>query len=299
MTFNLADENKFVFYLNFRTSGEFGVDKLCESEQNFAFTHLIEDSSRYVMSIERFCIPIQSIPMVDALPNAIILRNTGAGPDQFISLLPSFSLFEWLRQINSAGIVVSLSADGRMIISNFDFNAYTIELSERVAEIFDMDRIINLVGIQTVQGATPCFDRFDQLYGITILAENGLSQLQQEIETSKVFRTTITDFLIPSDYSISCNWTPGALPPASMNINLPVRQNLEFNASGNRRFACFRGSSPIQNLKIRVVAQMRDGTQRNIILPNNSVFSLKLAFFNRGSKPAPKLSADEKKYLYL
>ena len=299
MTFNLSDENKFVFYLNFKTSGQFGVDKLCESEQNFAFTHLIEDSSRYVMSIERFCIPIQSIPMVDAIANAIILRNNGAGPDQFISLLPSFSLYEWFRQINSAGIVVSLNGDGRIMISNFDFNAYSIELSVRVAEIFDMDQVINLVGIQTVQGATPCMDRFDQLYGITILAENGLSQLQQEIETSKIFRTTITDFLIPSDYSISCNWTPGAPPPASMNINLPVRQNLEFNASGNRRFCCFRGSSPIQNLKIRVIANMRDGTSRDIVLPNNSVFSLKLAFFNRGSKPQPKLSADEKKYLYL
>ena len=57
----------------------------CESEQLFSFAHLIEDSSKYLVSIERFRIPIQTVPMQPAIQNAFILRSKVVGDDIFIS----------------------------------------------------------------------------------------------------------------------------------------------------------------------------------------------------------------------
>jgi len=284
MSFELNEKGSRVLYLNFRTLGD--GEKETESEQLFSFSHLIEDSSQYLVSIERFRIPIQGIPMQDAINNAIILRSKSAAPDVFINTITSFSLYDWMLQITNANVDfnINLTADGRVQIVNFDFGAFSIELSQEVSDIFDMPLMIDGAGVQNVIGSTPVFDRFDQLFKINIEALNGLSNLQQEVIDTNVFTTILTDFIVPSHHSLSVTNTIGAPLVANINYTYPVREDLEFNASQARRMINFRGSSPIQNVKVRVTAIYRDGSRHAIVIPRNGVFELKCAFWRRSDK---------------
>ena len=164
MSFELNDVGSRVLYVNFRSAGD-GI-KTTQAEQLFSFSSLIEDSSKYLCAIERFRIPIQGIAMQDSLANAIILVSKTAAPNIFINLATSFSLYEWLLQIQNsvAPISVILTSDGRAQIANFDFTNFSIELSPRVADIFDLEEKIDGVGVQNIVGGTHVFDRFDQLY---------------------------------------------------------------------------------------------------------------------------------------
>ena len=66
-----------------------------------------------------------------------------------------------------------------------------------------------------------------------------------------------------------------------ISFTLPIRQDLDFSLQGPRRLINFRGSAPIQNVKVRVTAIYRDGSRNAIIIPPNGVFELKLALFRR------------------
>ena len=65
-----------------------------------------------------------------------------------------------------------------------------------IAAIFDLPIIVgeDFTGPSTIIGATVLFDRFDELYKIQIVAESGLSNIQQEIVTTNTFRNILTDF---------------------------------------------------------------------------------------------------------
>ncbi len=281
MSFELNTKASRVLYVNFRSLGD-GM-KETEAEQIFSFSSLIEDSSRYVVSIERFRIPIQSVPMQDPINNAFILRSKTGGDDIFISTIVSFGLYDWLLQLNraSASLDVILTADGRAQILDFDFDAFSIELDPKVANILDLPVLVDGVGIQSVVGAVPIFDLFDQLFKIQVEALNGLSNLQAEVVDQNTFTTILTDFIIPSNFSMSVTNALGAVLNNEITFEFPVRQDLEFNASQARRLINFRGSSPVQNVKVRVTAIYRDGTRHAIIIPPNGVFELKLAFFRK------------------
>lgn len=283
MSFELNREGSRVLYLNFRSLGD-GI-KETSAEQIFSFSHLIEDSSKYVVSIERFRIPIQSVPMQDEINNAIILRSKTAGPDVFISTILTFGMYDWLLQLNRASInfEVVLTADGRAQILDFNFADFSIELDPKVAAIFNMPLTLDGAGVQSVVGGVPMFDTFDQLFKIQVEALNGLGNLQQEIIDTNVFTTLLTDFILPSNFSMSVTNTLATELTADVTFSFPVRQDLEFNASQARRLINFRGSSPVQNVKVRVTAIYRDGTRHAIIIPPNGVFELKLAFFRRSS----------------
>lgn len=284
MSFEINKDGSYVFYLNFRTIGNGRIE--ATAEQNFTFSHLIEDASKYSLSIERFRLPIQSIPMRPAINNAIILRSKLGAADIFISTNPTFSLYEWLLQLNGAAapLVISLTADGRITILNFDFNAFSIELSPVVQSIFDMEAAIDGIGVQTSIGGTVIYDRFDQLFKIQIEGLNGLGAVQQEIVDTNIFTTVLTDFIVPSDFTTSVTNTIGQPINNTLTFSFPARQDLEFNASNARRLIMFRGSSPIQNVKVRVTAIFRDGSRNAIILAPESIFEMKLAFFKKGTK---------------
>ncbi len=281
MSFELNTPASRALYVNFRSLGD-GV-KETEAEQIFSFSSLIEDSSKYVVSIERFRIPIQSIPMQDQINNAVILRSKTAGPDIFISTILSFGLYDWLLQLNrgSVSFEVNLTADGRIQIFEFDFDDFSIELDPKIAAIFNMPVIVDGVGVQSVVGGVPVFDVFDQLFKIQVEALNGLGNLQQEIVDQNIFTTLLTDFIIPSNFSMSVTNALDASLNNSITFSLPVRQDLEFNASQSRRLINFRGAAPVQNVKVRVTAIYRDGTRHAIVIPPNGVFELKLAFFRK------------------
>ncbi len=284
MSFELNKDGSYVFYLNFRTIGDGTLE--ASAEQLFSFTHLIEDASMYALSIERFRLPIQSVPMRPAINNAVILRSKLGAADIFISTNRTFSLYEWLLQLNAAAapLAISLTADGRATILNFDFNAFSIELAPVVRRIFDMDAAIDGVGVQSIIGGTVIYDRFDQLFKIQIEGLNGLGAVQQEIIDTNVFVTVLTDFIIPSNFTTSVTNTIGQPINNTLTFTFPSRQDLEFNASNARRLIMFRGSSPLQNLKVRVTGIFRDGTRNAIILAPESIFEMKLAFFKKGTK---------------
>ncbi len=282
MSFELNSPAARVLYLNFRQLGDGKLET--EAEQIFTFSSLIEDSSKYVVSIERFRIPIQSIPMQDQINNAVILHSKTGGPDVFITSIISFGLYDWLLQLNRGGagsFEVNLTADGRIQIFNFNFDDFSIELDPKVANIFNLPILVDGAGVQSVVGGVPIFDVFDQLFKIQVEALNGLGNLQQEIIDTNIFTTLLTDFIIPSDFSMSVTNALDMSLNNNVSFTLPVRQDLEFNASQARRLINFRGSSPIQNVKVRVTAIYRDGSRHAIIIPPNGVFELKLAFFRK------------------
>lgn len=281
MSFELNREGSRVLYLNFLSRGD--GKKETEAEQIFSFTHLIEDSSKYLVSIERFRLPIQSIPMQDSINNAFILRNKTGGDDIFISTIVSFGLYDWLLQLNraSTSLDIILTADGRAQILDFDFDAFSIELDPKIAAILDLSLLIDGVGVLSVVGGVPIFDLFDQLFKIQIEALNGLGNLQQEIIDTNIFTTLLTDFIAPSNFSMSVTNTLNSPLTNQVSFTLPIRQDLDFSLQGPRRYINFRGSSPIQNVRVRVTAIYRDGTRNAIIIPPNGVFELKLGFFRR------------------
>ena len=213
MSFELNQEGARVLYVNFRMLGDGVVET--EAEQIFSFSHLIENSGKYLVSIERFRIPIQSIPMQDAINNAVILHSKTGGPDVFISTILSFGLYDWLLQLNrgNAAFEVNLTADGRVQVFQFDFAAFSIEFHPKIAAIFNMPITLDGAGVQNVVGGVPVFDVFDQLFKIQVEALNGLSNLQQEIIDQNIFTTLLTDFIIPSNFSMSVT------NPLDMSLN--------------------------------------------------------------------------------
>jgi len=281
MSFELNKEGSRVIYLNFRSLGD--GKKETEAEQIFTFSHLIEDSSKWLVSIERMRLPIQSIPMQDSINNAFILRSKTGGDDIFISTIVSFGLYDWLLQINraSASLDIVLTADGRAQILDFDFDSFSIEIDQKVSAILDIPITVDGAGIQSVVGGVPIFDLFDQLFKIQVEALNGLGNLQQEIVNTNVFTTLLTDFIAPSSFSMTVNNIIGSPLTNEISFTLPIRQDLDFSLQGPRRLINFRGSAPIQNVKVRVTAIYRDGSRNAIIIPPNGVFELKLALFRR------------------
>ena len=285
MSVDLSNSGKYVFYLNFRTLGSRTEDIFCESEQNFKFSQLLEKANDYILSVERFQVPIQAIPMLQTINAAIQLIPKTAVALQVYNSIQTFSLYDFLNSVNSFynGFIVSMSPDGRFVIDFDDFSNFSILLDPLIADIFDMDQSIglSLVGSNRIIGASPAFDRFDQLYKIQISSELGLSGVQQEILSTDIFKNLLTDFILPSTYDMSYSGELGIAPNGQYNLVYNTRQDLNFNASSNRRFIMMRSSAPIQNIKVSVQAVYRDGTTHNIPLPPRSVFELKLAFWKK------------------
>lgn len=281
MAIDPANSGRYVFYLNFRELGT--GDNFCEAEQNFSFAELVDDASKFICSVERFRIPLQSIPQVNAIPDAVTFNPKGGSPLRTLDTEESYSLNEFLQQMNEdAALTISLTADGRAQI-DFDFTNFSLTLDPVIAEMFDMGQVLglNLTGAQTIIGASPIFDRVDQLFKIQIEGLSGFSAVQQEIIDTNVFRNLLTDFLIPSTYSMSAQHTTGMAPTDTYNLNYTVRQDLEFNMAANRRYIMFRSSSPIQNVRIEITAIYRDGSRHRIRMPKRSVLEVKVAFWRK------------------
>lgn len=281
MSLDIADKGRYVFYLNFRTIGT-GTN-FCESEQNFDFAELVDNASKYVISVERWRIPIQTIPMFPATIAAVMETGGGGIP---LNLPDLYSIGELYRQMNLvANLTFSLDASGR---ANFIFPWTTVDsltLTQDLADIFDMPTVIGtgLADNVPVIGTSPMLDRFDQLFKIQIEGLSGLSAIQQEIIDTNVFRNLLTDFIVPSTFNMSQTIRVGgtAEDPDDYTLSYPVRQDLEFNQAANRRFIMFRSSTPIQNVRIEIVAIYRDGTRHRITMPKRSVLEVKLAFWRK------------------
>lgn len=303
MTLDLGGPNRNVFYLNFETRGTYDPDNLlgtqiCRANQEFNFANLIENASDYVVAIERFRLPLQGIPMLRRIPAAIFIRHGGTNAIISTLNLPEiYSLNDFLDALNpdgpgwtppgsNSGFFFNLTPGGQICITGpwgpAGAGEY-LELSPQIAAIFDLPEIVgdNLSAPTTVLGASVLFDRFDELYKIQIVAESGLSNIQQEIVTTNTFRNILTDFLIPSSFSASYtnNGTCDQKHNPAYSLSYPVRQDLEFNDSANRRWIFLRGGAPIQNVGLKAEAILRDGTVQDIPLPPRSVFQVKLSWW--------------------
>ncbi len=281
MTLDVGDSGRYVFYLNFRTLGT-GTN-FCEAEQNFSFAELIDDASRYAVSVERWRCPIQTIPMFPATDPAIQFIPKAAAPARTLSLRDVFSMNDFIVQMGSdAALVFSLDPSGRARI-DFDFTNFSLQLDSDLAAVLDMDQTLGLLltGQQTLIGASPIFDRLDQLWKVQIEGLSGLSAVQQEIIDTNVFRNLLTDFIVPSSFSMTSTNIPGTFSTQNYTINSPVRQDLEFNQSSNRRFIMFRSNTPIQNVALEITAIFRNGTRNRIRMPLRSVMEVKLAFWRK------------------
>ncbi len=283
MSIDVADTGRYVFYLNFRTLGN-GTN-FCDAEQNFSFAELIDDASKYAVSVERFRVPIQTIPMFPATDPAIRFVPKAALPARTLILQDVFSMNDFLVQMSAdAALPISLDASGRARI-DFDFTNFSLQLDPNVAAVLDMDQTLGLTltGQQIIIGASPIFDRLDQLWKVQIEGLSGLSAVQQEIIDTNVFRNLLTDFIVPSSFTYSTDNVPGTFPNQNFTLNAPVRQDLEFNQSANRRFIMFRSNTPIQNVAIEITAIYRDGTRNRIRMPRRSVMEVKLAFWRKSA----------------
>lgn len=286
MSFELNKDGAFVFYVNFHQEGDLVIERKCEAEQLFSFANLIESAEKYICSIERFRIPIQTIPMLPDINAAIILRSKVGDPDIVFNLEQTFSMYEFMLQINNAigaDFNLSLTADGRWKITDFDFGSKFIVFNNTIAGVFDMAITVGLllIGVQNITGASVAWDRFDNLFKINIEALNGLSSVQPEVIQDQVYTSLITDFIIPSNTGLVNTNTENLPPNGQLTFNFQQREDLEFNSSSNRRFQMLRGASPIQNLKVRAVAIFRDNSRHDIILAPRSVFELKLSFWRK------------------
>lgn len=283
MSIDVANAGRYVFYLNFRTLGT-GTN-FCSAEQNFSFAELIDDASKYAVSVERFRVPLHTIEMFPATDPAVQFVPKAALPARTLSLTPIFSMNEFLVQMSKDGaLVVSLDPSGRARI-DFDYTDFSLLFNADVAAVLDVDRTLGLTltGNQTIVGASTCFDRLDQLWKIQIEGLSGLSAVQQEIIDTNVFRNLLTDFIVPSSFSLSTTNVPGTAPNQNYTLSAPVRQDLEFNQAANRRFIMFRSNTPIQNVAIEITAIYRDGTRNRIRMPRRSVMEVKLAFWRKSA----------------
>lgn len=280
MTFDIGQTGRYVFYVNFRVEGD--GSGFAEAEQNFNFANLIEDSSKYVVSVERFRVPTQSIPMLPQILQAIQIVPHAGVPIVF-DLQPTFSLNDFLVQVNTiaAALNFSLTADGRMAVGFTGFMDADILLNQKLANIFDMDPLLQAGGPATIVGASPIFDRFDDLHKLQIEALTGLSGVQQEIINTNVFRNLLTDFLMPSSTTMSFSGIQGQIHDSTYTVGYNVREDVEFNDASNRRFIMLKGNAPIQNIKLEISAIFRDGSRNRILLPPNSIMEVKLAFWKK------------------
>ncbi len=282
MTVDIANTGRYVFYLNFRTEGT--GSNFAESEQVFTFSNLIEDSSNYVVTIERFRVPLQTIPMYPDENNTIVLIPKVAVPTLTLSLNDSYSLLDFFTQLNAfqPGVLTfSLTSDGRVLVDYSDTANYDIQFTSRLADTLGLpENIVSIVPI-SVKGSAPIFDRFDQLHKVQIEAQTGLGGLQQEIVTTAVFKNLLTDFIVPSNNSMTITGREGVAPSADYSLAINLRQDLEFNDAGNRRYIMLKGNAPIQNISLEAVAIYRDGSRNRIVMAPNTIMELKLAFWKK------------------
>ena len=295
MTFDLSNPVTNAFYVNFRSvapppiaSAEIDPSARKEvfavAEQNFNFSNLLEDASKYLVSVERFRVPVHTIPMYPEEINTVLL--TGGPPTLAFSASDSYSLLNFVEQFNESdvesAIRLTITNDGRLRLLVIGAQGYdTLQFSPRFAAVVGMPISISNPTNTNITGSAPVFDRFDQLAKINLVARTGLSNIQQEVVTTNIFKNVLTDFLVPSTSSISFTAHQNGAPDPDFTVSDTVRQDIEFNSASDRRLINMRGNAPIQNVKIEVEAVMRDGTTQRILLPPNGILEVKLAFWRR------------------
>ncbi len=290
MSIDLGQTGRGVFYLNFRqVQDETGL-RTCTQTQEFNFGNLIEKSADYMIAIERLIVPIHRVPMNNGFAPAITVTPIGPGLIATITIGATFSLKQFIDVLNSEaavggiGIIFSLNPEGRLQFSYDDFANNILTLNQGLADIIDIQANLTAADADAnniVIGATSVFDRFDQLYKIQI-ESLGMNITQEIIDTDRTL-PILTDFIVPTQYSISYTQNLAIPPVANLNIGISysTRQSVVYNAEGERRYIMLKGNTPIQNIQIQAVAIFKNNSRNEIVIPPNAVFECKLGFYRR------------------
>lgn len=297
MSIDLGVGGRGITYLNFRQTYDADVERTCRAVQEFNYSNFVDDSSDYLLALERLRVPIHRVPMVPALIPAITFVPIAGAPPYVINTDQAFSLRQWLDDLNAKGLAspndlfFKIDASGRLQILFNGFNDYTITFDQTFADIMDIDANINAASQNVtprqgqanewiITGSSSLFDRFDQLYKVQIEA-SGLN-VAREIITTDATLPIITDILIPTDYATS--YTEAADPKTvggGINVTYPTRQAVLYGGENERRYINLVGKLAIQNITIQAVAIFRDGTRNQILIPRRGVFECKLGFYRK------------------
>ena len=286
----LTFDSQYVFYVDFTKIGSTTVNELCNITQNFNYSELINKADQYIIAVERFNIPISTVAMQINQDAFLTLQDVGGGNEFIFNLADTFSLLEFLQQLNDfhTGLIFSLTSDLRVSIS-YDWVTQELVLSENAQCIFDMPPIIGTtVVVQApIRGGSPIPDHFDRLIEVELISGESLLQQQQEIQSSQVLRFKLTDFLIPNPFSTSFAFEEGTIPTGAFNVSYPVRQSLQFFAGNNKRPIMLKGKSPIQNISVRALAVVRTPTgeldREEIRIAPCGYYNVKLGFYLKGA----------------
>lgn len=282
-----------VFYVDFTEQGNLVADKFSESTKNFNTSELFNDASQFMVAIERFNIPISTIPMQIAQPIfATLIDKTAVLNPEVFSVSESFSLLEFLQQLNGfkTDLIFSLTSDLRMSITYNNWTNFELHLSTNAQCIFDMPAIIGanpVVGTAIIRGASPIADSFDRLKEIELISGESLLQQQQEIRSSQNLRFLLTDFLMPNPFSTGFDFEEGKAPTGQFNLTYPTRQDIQYFAGdGSRRPIMLRGRSPISNIKVEAIAVVLNPDTQvldrvRIRINPCGFFNVKLGFYLR------------------
>lgn len=279
MSYDIADPRSSQFYLDFDEIG--GIGKFCTSELTFNYP-IISASDQYCVHVERFSIPLGLVPYRDAIPNCVKLTPVGQGEDSpgsiVYSLIETYSLAEFLTSLNSfvSGLEFILTNGGRMKVSYNDFTTYYILLDQQLVDIFQFGtRLLESPSASaSFIGAGGVVDRIDQLHSIRI--ETNTLNPVSELLTGSVEGSIISDFLVPSSFSISVNANNNN--PADLNafsFTCTPRQDVILTPQYLRPIN-LRGRNTLYNLRVRAIAKYKDGRLIDIPLPSGSRFSCKV-----------------------
>lgn len=293
MSFELGQQGRGITYLNFRSVQDETGTKNCVATQEFIYSNFIDESSDYVLAIERLRVPIHKIPMMQAVDMAPAYIIEDPGGNVIIPLSRDvYSLREWLNVMNddadaiAADLEFAIGPSGNLVMTYTNFAGTSIRLGDVLKDLMDLDTDVltaaeaDANGI--VNGGSSIFDRFDNLYKVQIEAR-GLNVAREVIDTDTTL-PILTDIIVPTTYTVSYKeniLAVGGVDDRSSPIAYPTRQAVLYGGENERRYINMVGKLAIQNITIQAVGIYRSGTRVAIPIPPRGVFECKLAFFKK------------------
>ena len=300
-----------VTYMNFSQIGQYVADTI---DSTFNFSQVVIDPSGkqdYYLSVEKFSMPIQLIPMFKKIDRAIAFTAAGDTPittdangnfesnengtggkikdNSWHSLEDVFSIGDLLNRINAIeppnttdkNLEAELTSGGRLKITN-QVPAWNIVMSKECADLlqFPTGRLANA---GTVNSTCSILNHIETVKKIVLTSYD----LNTAAEISPGVRSKeITSIAFSNNYSMSIE----AKKQSSVSLTYSPRQDVVYEPNFPKYHKL--SGTPITSVSLRglyrfveYVGNDTAGVWRlseaNVPLPRGGVFSIKLAFWQR------------------